>query len=443
MGEVELRREQRGDQSLVFGILPTGLAIWGMDLVSRQEWWYAPEYEPSLGPVIHAHAVALAHPDAAVASIDRFRAATAPPTQVVAAGEAVDLGRHRPGHSVLAQIATKHAASASTAIGDAPGVLDDDIVQWCVGYVGEERVGSLLEALGPGWKVLHAVPVGTAGSDIDHVVIGPGGVFTINAKHHAAQTVEVKGEALFVGGTHTFYIRNAQLEAGRATRVISAVMPGLTAYPIVAVVGGTVRVKEAPSDVYVMNSAALSSWLLGLPSVLTPEQVADVYAAMRLSTSWTTSPPPPAAPEWVAEFARHLANERAATTRPRGNRSSTSRPGNRSAKARGPKSRPGGSGRTRSGSGSRSRKSRGIGVEFARLIAGLAVLGIIVWQAPGWIQGVTDRAKQRQQITIAEVPVERPGSGCTQRYAEAVTASGKSLVCARVPGSAVLRWKAA
>lgn len=442
MGEVELRREQRGDQSLVFAILPTGLAVWGMDLVTRQEWWYAPEYEPSLGPVIHAHAAALAHPDAAVASIDRFRAATASTTQVVPAGKAVDLAQHRPGHSVLAQIAAKHAASASTAIGAASGVLDVDIVQWCVGYIGEERVGSLLEALGPGWKVLHAVPIGTAGADIDHVVIGPGGVFTINAKHHADQTVEVKGEAVFVGGTHTFYIRKAQLEASRATNVLDAVMPGLTAYPIVAVVGGTVRVKEAPSGVYVMNSAAVSSWLLGLPTVLTPEQVADVYAAMRWSTSWTTANPPPAAPEWVAEFARHLAAEHAASVQKR-------QPKRRSAVAAGrPTSASGGSrGRSRtrpakSAARSRSRSKRSASDEIVRAVAGLAVIGLIAWQGPSWIQGMADRAKEKQQQSITKPEVATPLTRCETRGAEAVTAGGRSLVCQPVGSTSVLRWQA-
>ena len=46
---------------------------------------------------------------------------------------------------------------------------------WRVGAGGEETVGGRLEKLAKhGWHVLHAVPVGDRGSDIDHVVIGPG-----------------------------------------------------------------------------------------------------------------------------------------------------------------------------------------------------------------------------------------------------------------------------
>src|SRR4051812_26505092 len=55
---------------------------------------------------------------------------------------------------------------------------------WEVGGRGEQLVGAELDRLPTGWRTLHAVPVGDRGSDIDHVVLGPGGVFTINAKHH-------------------------------------------------------------------------------------------------------------------------------------------------------------------------------------------------------------------------------------------------------------------
>ena len=36
--------------------------------------------------------------------------------------------------------------------------------------------------------------VGERGSDIDHLAIGPGGVFTINAKHHAGAKIWVGGD---------------------------------------------------------------------------------------------------------------------------------------------------------------------------------------------------------------------------------------------------------
>ncbi|MDP9431276.1 MAG: NERD domain-containing protein [Actinomycetota bacterium] len=44
---------------------------------------------------------------------------------------------------------------------------------WRIGADGEKAVAARLAELGDRWRVLHAVPVGERGSDIDHVVIGP------------------------------------------------------------------------------------------------------------------------------------------------------------------------------------------------------------------------------------------------------------------------------
>ncbi|MGC1512989.1 MAG: nuclease-related domain-containing protein [Acidimicrobiales bacterium] len=62
--------------------------------------------------------------------------------------------------------------------------VKNDERAWRVGAKGEEKVAGELGKLGPGWRVLHAVEVGVNGSDIDHIVIGPPGVLTLNAKCH-------------------------------------------------------------------------------------------------------------------------------------------------------------------------------------------------------------------------------------------------------------------
>jgi nuclease-like protein len=62
---------------------------------------------------------------------------------------------------------------------------------WAVGADGEEEVAWRLRKLGGEWHVIHSVPVGEKGADIDHVVIGPGGVFTLNAKNHSRHRVTV------------------------------------------------------------------------------------------------------------------------------------------------------------------------------------------------------------------------------------------------------------
>ncbi|WP_373309716.1 nuclease-related domain-containing protein [Streptomyces tendae] len=58
---------------------------------------------------------------------------------------------------------------------------------WRKGLEGERRVGAELNRLGRhGWRVLHSIPLATK-VDIDHLLIGPGGVFSINTKHAPPQ----------------------------------------------------------------------------------------------------------------------------------------------------------------------------------------------------------------------------------------------------------------
>jgi Nuclease-related domain len=60
---------------------------------------------------------------------------------------------------------------------------DRAIERWQKGADGERLVGGLLESLHEqGWRVLHDISFGSA--NIDHVAIGPGGVFTIETKSH-------------------------------------------------------------------------------------------------------------------------------------------------------------------------------------------------------------------------------------------------------------------
>ncbi len=51
------------------------------------------------------------------------------------------------------------------------------------GATGEEQVGELLEGLGDrGWRVVHDASLGRG--NVDHILIGPGGVFTVETKSH-------------------------------------------------------------------------------------------------------------------------------------------------------------------------------------------------------------------------------------------------------------------
>ncbi|MEF2162577.1 nuclease-related domain-containing protein, partial [Pseudomonas aeruginosa] len=87
----------------------------------------------------------------------------------------------------------KEAAPVRTFLARALGVHTDERA-WRIGAVGEEKVAAQLAKVikkDVRWHVIHAIPVGNRGSDIDHLIIGPGGVFTANAKHHPGAKIWV------------------------------------------------------------------------------------------------------------------------------------------------------------------------------------------------------------------------------------------------------------
>jgi Nuclease-related domain len=130
----------------------------------------------------------------------------------------IDLAENRPGQAAREQADAELAAMRERSrIGSFLARAFDmktDERSWRVGAGGEETVGARLEKLRKhGWHILHAVPVGERGSDIDHVVIGPGGVYTLNTKTHPGGNIWVGKHSVLVNG------RKQPTCATRASRV--------------------------------------------------------------------------------------------------------------------------------------------------------------------------------------------------------------------------------
>jgi hypothetical protein len=156
-----------------------------------------------------------------------------------------------------------------------------------VGSAGEVIVGRHLSQLGPDWRVLHSVPAGRTGRDIDHLVIGPGGVFSLNTKHHRGKKVWVAERTFMINGHRTDYLPKSHKEGAQASKVLSrACRFPLTVEPVIAVIAADVKVKAEPRDVHVVRAQRIAKWLAARPPVLTPEGVQIVFEEARWSTTW-------------------------------------------------------------------------------------------------------------------------------------------------------------
>ncbi len=162
---------------------------------------------------------------------------------------------------------------------------------WRLGADGEEMVAAQLDKLmrrDPRWRCLHAIPVGRRGADIDHLVIGPGGVFTINSKHHPAARIWVAGDTLLVNGVRQPYLRNSRHEAVRAGRLLTAAcgFPVAVTGLVVPVNARDITVKKRPVDVHVVNRRRLRRWLRRRPEVLGEAESGRIHEIARRSVTW-------------------------------------------------------------------------------------------------------------------------------------------------------------
>ena len=202
-----------------------------------------------------------------------------------------DVALRRAGEMPRAEAqAAREDAPVRTALARLMGVHTSERA-WRLGAVGEVLVGAQLDKLtreDPRWHALHSIPVGARGSDIDHVVIGPGGVFTINTKHHPGSDIWVGGDAVLVNGVRHPYVRNSRHEADRAARVLTAACGfDISVTPLIVVVNaGQLTIKEGPIGVHILSRRRLRRWLRRRPDLLAATSEA-IFEKARRSSTWT------------------------------------------------------------------------------------------------------------------------------------------------------------
>jgi hypothetical protein len=158
-----------------------------------------------------------------------------------------------------------------------------DAVAWRRGAAGERRTARLLSHLERhGWAVLHDLALPRSQANIDHLVIGPGGVFTIDSKQYRGR-LQLDPAGRLWHGRYSLApaLRAVSFEADQAAQVLPD--PGVAVVPVVAVHGSQVPWGKVVSDgVPVLAATRLPSLLRALPAVLGPERVAALADQARV-----------------------------------------------------------------------------------------------------------------------------------------------------------------
>ena len=158
-----------------------------------------------------------------------------------------------------------------------------EAIAWRRGAAGERRTARLLGPLEQlGWVVLHDLAVPGGRANIDHLAIGPGGIFVVDSKQYRGR-LQLDGSGRLWHGRYPLAatLQAVSLEADQAARVLPD--PGVVVVPIVAVHGAQVPWgKVVMNGVPIVPARRLPSMLRQLPAVLGPQRVVDLADQARV-----------------------------------------------------------------------------------------------------------------------------------------------------------------
>ncbi|MEZ0448791.1 nuclease-related domain-containing protein [Cellulomonas sp. ICMP 17802] len=159
--------------------------------------------------------------------------------------------------------------------------------------IRSERGSSLrtrLERLGDeGWQVVHDVPLGRQGSTVEHLLIGPAGIFTIAERLLPGQHVVVEGRTIAVDGRSVSYLRDARLEATRVQgALLAAACAAITVRGVVVVHGDLeVRTVQPQHDAFAITRQDVQAVFRAMPERLDPGRIAAIAHVARQRATWS------------------------------------------------------------------------------------------------------------------------------------------------------------
>ncbi|MGR4882117.1 nuclease-related domain-containing protein [Streptomyces sp. LARHCF249] len=181
-----------------------------------------------------------------------------------------DLAPNRPAEALLGEL--EHGPAGTRA----RHRLRQDLL-------AQQRTGDTFDALeADGWRILHCVPVPGLGR-IDHLLIGPAGIFCVRTVPGRRQRVVAGDLLLTVGRTQPRpdprWTRRA---AARAARALTAQVT-----PALAVVDAS-RVEVAPTlrDVRILQPPTAAADLASAPAALKPPDVEALFTLARDTRTW-------------------------------------------------------------------------------------------------------------------------------------------------------------
>ncbi|MFI2754253.1 nuclease-related domain-containing protein [Cellulomonas sp. P22] len=155
------------------------------------------------------------------------------------------------------------------------------------------RVGSVrlrLDGLtSHGWHVVHGVPLGRQGTVVDHLLIGPGGIFTVTERSHPGERIRVSRRTMSISDKPVPYLRDAHLEATRVQSLLRSAVGSQLTVRAVIVLQGVIEMRpgERPDDALVVARSDVPGVFHNLLERLEAPRVDAIAAVARQRTTWS------------------------------------------------------------------------------------------------------------------------------------------------------------
>jgi hypothetical protein len=205
-----------------------------------------------------------------------------------------DLAPNRPGehlHGKLAflELSGRHESPLRTGLARLARRPVPPAV-WRERLTGQQLVGDELERLtGAGWRVLHSIPL-PSHTVVAHLLIGPGGVFSVRTEHHRRAHVRVGSDSARIGRQAGVpCVRLARREAASVSLALGRRCGfAVGARPVLVFVAAGRLTLTHPSDtVLVLREREVTGRLGRLGGVYKPAEIETLYSLARDRRTWT------------------------------------------------------------------------------------------------------------------------------------------------------------
>ncbi|MFZ2225459.1 MAG: nuclease-related domain-containing protein [Candidatus Deferrimicrobium sp.] len=150
------------------------------------------------------------------------------------------------------------------------------------GAVAEEKTGEILDGLPEGNFVVHDFDTGRG--NIDHILVGPKGIFTLEVKSHRGTVTFDNGNLLRDGKPfEKNFVKQAWAECFAVREILAKwEIKEPVAEPLIVFSNAFVKVRGKANGVAVINLKFLQSYLERFPDQLSTAEAGRIYNRLRM-----------------------------------------------------------------------------------------------------------------------------------------------------------------